>query len=196
MSDTRERLFFRSFLTLKLDMHKQKNWHWEKETENIGGQPTKCKNGQKLKRMGHRQAAQFGGTVKVMEHAPSWKNVIMSMRWWNLFPTRVVGTDDLRCVVHTSALLLLYGRWLLKWPPNAKRFHLTPRILDKTKRYRGASWLLSDSISGWTSPQLPYCRDSSQDKRTRRGGIAEDFGESTKMRSETIRWLSLCCKEM
>jgi hypothetical protein len=148
------------------------------------GQPINAKMDEVLKKNGIDRAAQFGGTIEgngartLMEKCVPIINEMMEFVLQA--PTRVVGTDDeIRHVgnMHRHLLLSLDG---FLSGLRTKRFHLTPGIIDKTKRYRDRFLALERYLrmSITTKSHIAgFHAVEQQEELEGIGDIAEDFGE-------------------
>jgi hypothetical protein len=148
------------------------------------GQPINAKMDEVLKKNGIDRAAQFGGTIEGNGARRLMDKCVAIINEMNatvlLAATRVAGTDEqIRHVgnMHRHLLLSLDGYFS---GLRTKRFHLTPRIVENTKRYRdrflalerylGMSITTKSHIAGYHSVEQQEALEGI-------GDLGEDFGE-------------------
>jgi hypothetical protein len=148
------------------------------------GQPINAKMDDILRKNGIDRAAMFGGTIegngarKLMDNADA---IIDEMEEHVLSSTtRVAGTDDeIRHVgkTHRNLLHCLGGYFSCL---RTKRFHLTPDILEKGKRFRDHVLAHERYLGMSTTTKSHLVEDHATEQQEELqgiGDIAEDFGE-------------------
>jgi hypothetical protein len=148
------------------------------------GQPINAKMDEVLKKNGIDRAAMFGGTIegngarKLMDNADA---IITEMEEHVLqSPTRFAGTDEeIRHVAKTHRNLLhsLSGYFSCL---RTKRFHLTPDIVRKGKRFRDHVLAYERYLGMSTTTKSHLMEDHSVEQQWEFNGIGdlgEDFGE-------------------